>query len=44
MGDEAVAEHGVGFELVEDNDSDYTSDYNSDEENENEIFALIAKY
>ena len=22
MGDEAVAEHGVGFELVEDNDSD----------------------
>ena len=30
--------------LVEDNDSDYISDYNSDEENENEIFALIAKY
>ena len=37
-------EPNAGYELVEEDDSDYNSDYNSDEENENEIFALIAKY
>ena len=44
LGEDLVNEPNAGYELVEEDDSDYNSDYNSDEENENEIFALIAKY
>ena len=44
LGEDLVNEPNAGYELVEEDDSDYNSDYNSDAENENEIFALIAKY
>ena len=44
LGEDLVNEPNAGYELVEEDDSDYNSDYNSDKENENEIFALIAKY
>ena len=44
LGEDLVNESNAGYDLVEEDDSDYNSDYNSDEENENEIFALIAKY
>ena len=36
---------GDGYQLVQvANDSDYESDYNNDDEDENEIFDIIAKY